>query len=208
VKKKPYGYSARIKPFKLEIDFKQGAAVTGFWDIKNDTLSRYTKHVPVKKGDVFYHDPKRGLVLNGKPVPVKVMPPRKIDSKIGWVPKRLRIAVFYEKDKLWNPGHKDHGRRCDGWLAADTRGYWVSQGETALEAIRNLIDLVRITDQLEEEDRRKGLRVIRWHVERTKGTAKELREMERKARKTGMILEGVDWRESVSARKLANKASL
>jgi len=199
--KKPFVFVATIgaKPFKVQIDMKQGMVVTGLGD-KNDYYHRFTKYVPVKKGDVFEAAPGRGLILNGQLVECNLRPRKRYPIRIGWVPKRLRLAVFFERDRIWHPGHKDHGKlepaEKGSWMAADTRGYWVSGGKTPVEAVRNVLFTIKATDLMEREDRQKGRKVIRWHVERTKGTRKELLEMEKAARKTGFILEGVDWRAS------------
>ena len=192
----PFIFSARIgekKPFKVQIDLKQGMVVTGLSD-RNDYYYRFTKPVPVKKGDSFSAAPGKGLILNGALVERNFRPRKRYPIKMGWTASRLRLAVFFEKDKIWRPGHKDHGKDCSSWMAADTRSYWVSSGRTPVEAVRNLLVQIKATDAMDREERQKGRKVVRWHVERTKGTRKELLGMEKQARKTGFILEGVDWR--------------
>jgi hypothetical protein len=112
----------------------------------------------------------------------------------SWVPKRIRLAVWWEKgDRLWSPGRKDHAKMCKGaWLAADLIGYHVSQGRTMAGAIESLILTLRVTEEEAAYDKRKGKKVIREHVERR--AQDHIKEIEDQAKKTGMILEDVDWR--------------
>jgi hypothetical protein len=142
--------------------------------------------------------PGRGLSVNGKLLNVKAKPWVCREIKTGWVPKRLRLAVFFETGRLWSPGKPDHGKRTSGWLAADLRGYHMGQGDTPAEAIRSLLLTIWMEeDDTDAEARREEKRHTRWHVER--GAEGELAEMEAKARKNGFILEGVDWRASLAA---------
>ena len=191
---KPFPFAATDKPFEVRIEPKMGTTVTGVSD--GDYWMGFTKPVVVKKGDIFSYDQKKGFFLNGKIHPVNMRPRKKTAVKMGWAPKRLRLAVFFYRDKIWCPGRKDHGKRVDGWFAVDTRGYWLAQGKTALDAIKSVIYQLRATELMDREERKRGRQVIRWHVERRPGVRKELLEMEEKAKKTGFILEGVDWRKS------------
>lgn len=191
-KKKPFEFGARIggKPFKVQIDLKQGHVVTGLYD--DDYYYRFTRPVPVVKGDIFSAAPGKGLILNGKLVPRNIVKPKKkMTIKMGWAPEKLRIAVFYEPEGKAPP-----------WAAMDTRGYWIGCGRSAQEAIKCLIDTVRFTEECERDEKKKGHGVVRWHVERTPGTKKELLDAEKKARKTGFILDGVEWRKAEFARKM------
>lgn len=205
-KKKPFTFGAKIgeKPFKVQIKPKYGTIVTGLWD--DDYFYRFTRPVQVKEGDIFSAAPGKGLILNGQLIPRKIIQPKeKTSIKIGWAPERLRIAVFNERDRIWHPGHKNHGKLSKPyWCAADTRGYWLGTGDTAQMALKRLIEGIQFT-VIGREDQKKGHRVIRWHVERTPGVKNELLDMERKARKTGFILDGVEWRKAEFAKKMVEK---
>lgn len=192
-KKKPFQFGARIggKPFKVQIDLKQGHIVNGLYD--DDYFYRFTRPVPVVKGDVFSAAPGKGLILNGKLILRNIVKPKdKTAIKIGWAPEKMRVAVFYEREGKAPP-----------WVAVDTRGYWIGVGSSPQEALKRLVEIVRFTDEAEQEEIQNGHRVIRWHVERTPGTKKELLNMEKKAKKTGFILDGVEWRKAEFAKKLA-----
>lgn len=203
--KKPHTFSGRIgeKPFKVQIDLPRGHVVTGLSD-KNDYWYGFTRPVPVKKGDVFSAAPGKGLILNGKLVPRNFHPKRKMDVQMGWAPRRLRVAVFQERDRVYSRRLKRFTKRFEKpyWCATDVRGYWIGTGDTVEVAIKRLIDQVQFTELMQKEEEKKGRRVIRWHVERSADVRKDLRQMEAKARKNGFILEGVDWRECVVAKKM------
>lgn len=200
-KKKPFTFVSTTKPFKVEIDLKQGMAVTGYSEDRDGVYyySGFTRPVVVKKGDVFRHDLKKGFILNGKPHPVNMRPAKKSGVKMGWAPKRLRVAVFTERDEIWNrKTRKFTGKYGKSyWCAMDTRGYWLGTGENVETAIRRLLEQVQFTQIMDKEERQKGVKVTRWHVERQKDVRGTLREAEEKAKKTGFILEGVDWQNSV-----------
>lgn len=109
---------------------------------------------------------------------------------IAHVPKRMRVVVFISKSRIHSPGKKDHGKVHSAWIAADVRGYHVSQGETAVQAVNSLLHVVCGTNLMAWEERQKGNKVIR-------STKKLLPEnerlaMEAAARKTGFILDGVE----------------
>lgn len=172
---KPYPFVASKDPFKMQLE--QGL-LTGFVDEKKDIFHRFTRPILVKKGDTFALA--RGkVILNGKPVQKRTFPGRRRTYKIGWAAKKIRLAVF---------------RADKAWIAADTRSYNVSQGNDPLQAIRNLIETLRYEREMEQDLKKKGKRVIRWHVERTPGTKKDMREMEKKAKKAGLFLSGVEWK--------------
>ncbi len=98
---------------------------------------------------------------------------------INWASKRLRVALFIDGEH---------------WIAADLRSYWVAQGKTPVEAIRALIFIIRASEILQKEDEKKGHKVIRWKC--YKKAQDHIIHMERRAKKDGLILDGVDWRTS------------
>lgn len=199
---KPFTFSADKKPFKVQIDLKQGMVVTGI--VKGDYYWRFTKPVPVKEGDVFKAAPGhglvvrgdvfktapfRGVILNGKIVERNFISPKgRMGRNIGWVAKRLRVVVF--RDRIWRPGAKNHGKVTDSsWVAVDVRSYHVGQGPTSHEAIQSLLYTCSATNFLAEEDRKRGRQVVRGRCLLPKA---EVKEMEDKARKHGVILDGVE----------------
>jgi len=206
--KKPFTFGARVgaKPFTVQIDLKSGHVVTGLYD--DDYYYRFTRPVPVVKGDVFSAAPGKGLILNGKLIPRKiVLPKEKTPIKMAWAPEKMRIAVFWERDRVYSKKLKRFTKKFHDpyWCAMDTRGYWIGTGKTPQEAMSRLFSTVKFTEQMEKEDRKKGHRVIRWHCERTPGTKEELLDCEKKAKKTGFILDGVEWRKAEFAKKLVQE---
>jgi len=194
MKKKPYEFWAKIgeKPFKARF----AAVVVAVCD--DDQCWRFTKPVDVKDGDVFSASPTKELVLNGQPVSRNLRPPKKIVTQVSWVAKKLRVAVFLEdRDPIWTHGknaHKTGKFSKPYWCAIDTRSYHVGTGESPMEAIKRLVLQVKATEDMADEARTKEKRrVIRW---RCLLEPKEVREMERKAMKTGFILDGFDWRQA------------
>lgn len=198
MKKEPYHFFASRKPFKVRL---KEAALTGYSD--KGMAYRFRRHIPLKEGDVFFFSPKEGIVLDKKPIHVSTYPGKKLVYKIGWVPKRIKLAVFQTTGRLWAPGTKEHNKKTSGWLAADLRGYNVGQGENPPAAVKSLILTLKAEDEMEAYERKRGHQVIRWRVHRTPGTAKEMREMEKKARKTGFVLDGVDWRSAYAVDRIA-----
>jgi aminoglycoside phosphotransferase (APT) family kinase protein len=87
----------------------------------------------------------------------------------------------------------------------DVRGYWLGCGDTVQKAFRQLIDNVQATEQETRYQRRRGIRIIRWHCYKQPDVQKTLREAEAKARKHGFILEGVDWKNSLVSKALRAK---
>lgn len=172
---KPYPFVASDRPFKLQIEV---GTLTGYLREKTDTFHRFTRPLPLKKGDVFSYTKGR-VILNGKTVSQATYPGKKRIYKIGWAAKKIRLAVFPEGKS---------------WIAADTRSYNVSQGSDPLEAIKNLINTLKFEDEMQKADEKKGRKVVRWHVERTPGTKKDMLEMEKKATKKGLLLEAVEWK--------------
>lgn len=171
---KPYPFVASEREFKMQLEV---GSLTGYVDDEKDTYHRFTRAILVKKGDVFGF--KKGTpYLNGKPIGQRTFPGKRRQYKIGWAGKRIRLAVF--------PSGKH-------WIAADTRSYNVSQGDTAIEAMQSLILTLKAEKEEELELKRQGKKVIRWHVERTPGAKKELLEMEENAKNKGILLESVEW---------------
>jgi hypothetical protein len=205
---KPYSFGAKIggKPFKVQITPKHGTVVTGLYD--DDYYYSFRRHVSVKEGDVFEAAPGKKLMLNGELVRRAIIKPKhKTPMKMGWAAEKLRIAVFWACDPQWSKKLKRFTKKMGDpyWCAMDTRSYWIGTGKTPQEAMSRLIESVKFTELMEKEDRKKGHRVIRWHVERTPGTRKELLDMEKKARKTGFILDGVEWRKAEFSKNLVQK---
>ena len=190
MRKGVFAFSAGSKPF--EVVLQAPCEVTGLTMEKGKHVryvAAFAKPVPVKRGDVFYCDvKKKRMVLNGKPVERWSHPWKKTAVKIGWVSKKLRLCVFFERDTSSDLGY---------WVACCTRSYNLATGNTVIEAVRNLLDSINVATLSAEEEKRAGVKVIRWHVERTEGTRAELDAMERKAKNTGFILEGVDWAKSI-----------
>jgi hypothetical protein len=203
--KKPFEFGARVggKPFKVRLNLPRGHVVTGLSD-KNDYYWRFTRPVPVKEGDIFSAAPGKGLILNGRLVPRNFMPKKRYDIKMGWVSEKLRVAVFSDRDEIWNRRTKKPTGRFGKpyWCALDVRSYWIGTGDTVQVALKRLIESVQLTEEMHKEETKKGRRVIRWHVERTPGTRKELNACEEKARKNGFILDGVEWRKARFAKKM------
>jgi hypothetical protein len=172
---KPYTFVADTKPFKMQLE---EGSLTGYVNEKTDCFHRFTRPLPLKNGDVFSYT--RGkVILNGKVLGQATYPGKKRVYKIGWAAKKIRLAVFQD------------GKH---WMAADTRSYNVSQGSDPLQAIKSLFLTLRAEDEMAKDLRRKGKQVIRWHVERTPGTKKELLNIEKRASKRGLLLDGVEWK--------------
>ena len=154
-------------------------------------MYRLSYPVYAEKGAKVVVHPKKGVEVNGVFFKRKVRAWKPKGCVIGWVPKRLKIAVFFERGRLWHPGHKDHGKDTSGWLAADVRGYNVGQGDDPLDAIRSLLLTCGMNNEMAQQEKRKGLKVTRQMHHLDPEVQKDLREMEEKARKTGIILDGV-----------------
>lgn len=200
---KPYAFAAQYnKSFKVEIDLKQGMCVDGIVKGKEfKYFFRFTRPVPVKKGDVF-KAAKNGIILNGKLVPRNIIPPKgKTISKVGWVAKRLRVAIFPDRDRLYDHKAKKFLNKWGKpyWTACDLRSYQVGCGDTLIEALRDLIEHCVITNDLAEYEKKKHGAVIR---DRHTLLAKdEIEEMEGQARRKGIILDGVEVPEKCDWRK-------
>ena len=201
---KPHVFTAQKTPFKVKMEWKHGQVVGGIWIEKEHAYQRFTKPLPVKLGDTFKALPGMGLILNGKIVPMIFGKKRKVPVQIAWAPKRLRVALYPEFDDTRWSDEKKRVVKCKPmryWVAMDVRGYWLGTGDTAQDALRSLLQQLHMSERLCREERDKGLRVIRWHCERKPGSRKETRECEQKALKNGMILEGIDWRQSTFAKE-------
>lgn len=114
---------------------------------------------------------------------------------IARVAKKIRIALFVERSRLWAPKTKEHGKKCAGWIAADLTSYHVAQGESMPDALHSLFETLHFTEVHVQDLRKKGHKVVRERLERR--GADHIREMEKKAR---FILEDVDWREALKVR--------
>lgn len=136
--------------------------------------------------------PGKGIEVAGTLFERKARPWTPKGCIIGWVPKRLKIAVFFERGRLWSPGRKDHGKPTSGWIAADVRGYHVAQGDDALAAIRSLLLTCAFTNEMANEERKKGMKVTRQMLHLQADVKRDMREMEKKAVKTGIILDGIE----------------
>ena len=174
--RKPYPFTATAKPFTMRLD---EGIVTGWTDTQSGVFHRFHKRVLVRKGETFSYSKKRGFILNGRPVRLVTYPGKKLVYKVGWAAKKIRMAVFPEGKS---------------WIAADTRSYNVSQGSNALEAMKNLISTLRFQEEMTRDEQKKGHKVIRWRVDRTPGTKEDMLKMEEKARKSGLLLESVEWK--------------
>ena len=186
---KPFTFCATRKPFRVEIDLKQGMAVTGI--VRGDYFFRFTRPVPVKNGDVF-KEAESGLVLNGTFVPRRIIPPKgKTPIRIAWVAKRLRVAIFPERDRLWDYKKKKSLNKWGKpyWVACDVRSYQVGTGDTVIDALQCLLESCAMENLMAEEEIAKKNEVIRWRCLLPKNEAEE---MECKARKKGIILDGVE----------------
>lgn len=185
-KKKPHGFTARNEPFKVQI--KIPSAVTGYTE--GEKYASYYRPIPVKEGDVFKVAP-GGIILNCTFVPRAARPLRKMTWKVSWVAKRLRMAVFQERDRLWSKKTGKFTKKLGKlyWTACDLRSYHVGCADSVDQAIKNLILQCQATNLGAEEERAKGNSVIRWRCLLPKN---EVAEMEEKARKTGFILDGVE----------------
>jgi len=174
--KKPYPFTATAKPFTMRLD---EGIVTGWTDTESGVFHRFHKRVLVRKGETFSHTKKGGFVLNGKPLRIVTYPGKKLVYKIGFVAKKIRMAVFPEGKS---------------WVAADTRSYNVSQGKDPIEAIKHLIEMLRFCDEMQQDEEKKGHQVVRWRVDRVPGAKGDMLKMEQKARKNGLLLESVEWK--------------
>lgn len=187
VKKSRYEFWPEVskKPWCPAID----ATIKGYRIGKR--MFRLSYPVYADKGIPVIVVPGKGIEVAGTLTLRKSRPWTPKGCVIGWVPKRLKIAVFLEKGRLWHPGHKDHGKDTSGWIAADVRGYNVSQGSDPLEAIRSLLLTCGVANEEAREEKRRGKRVTRQMHHLDPEVKKDMKEMEEKARNGGIILDGV-----------------
>jgi len=192
--KKPHTFGAGRKPFTLQLDYP--CLMTGF-ETHDGKWRGFYRPVPVKKGDQFWVGKDRWtgseqVFLNGKVLRRAARPARLLPCKISWVAKRLRIAVFKERDRVYSRRLKRFTKklRPPHWCAVDVRSYHVGCGDTCEKAIQAVLMQAQATNWIAEEARvLEKRRVIRW---RCLLPPNEVKEMEAKARKTGFILEGVE----------------
>ena len=185
--KKPFSFTAGEKSFTVQLD--QPCVVTGY--TLGNLYSSFYNHISVKKGDTFRAAKDGGgIVLNGRFIVRKARKPKDMAWRISWVAKRLRIAVFKDRDRLYSRRLRRFTKKLGDWYwtACDLRSYHLGCAETADQAIKNLILQVQATNLGAEEEKVQGHRVIRWRCLLPK---KDVDEMEAKAKKTGFILEDV-----------------
>jgi hypothetical protein len=207
--KKPFAFTAREELFTVQLD--RPCVVTGYTE--GNKFGSFYKPIPVKKGDTFKHVEgiPHGITLNGVFVPRRARPAKDMVWKVAWVAKKLRVAVFLERDRIYSRRKKKwtnkYGRPY--WTACDLRSYNVGCDKDAVTAIKNLILQCQATNLCAEEEKAKGHGVIRW---RCLLKPEEVKEMERKAHKTGFILDGVEvpplpkkWQEGLKKLKAARK---
>jgi hypothetical protein len=183
--KKPHQFSASDQPFKIEISAP--CEVSGYRD--GDRHALFYRPIPVRKGDTFRAAP-GGILLNGSFVKRSARPLKKMVWQVSWVAQRLRMAVFADRDRIWNRRTKKPTNRFGKpyWVACDLRSYHVGTGKTVPEAVKALILQCQVTNLGALEEEAQGNRVVRWRCLLPPG---EVKEMERKAAKTGFILDGV-----------------
>lgn len=181
-----HSFSASEKPFTIELD--QPCTVHGYRE--GDKYASFYNPVPVKKGDVFKRVP-HGILLNGKLVLRRARPLREMEPHVSWVAKRLRVAVFLERDQIYDQKNKKWTKRYGKpyWNAIDLRSYHIGCHEDLATAIKYLLQQCQATNLCAEEYRAKGKKVVRWRCLLKK---EEIAEMEGKAKKTGFILDGVE----------------
>lgn len=186
MKIKPHTFCAREKPFTIELD--KPCTINGIWD--GDLRASFYNPIPVKKGDTFKMA-SGGVLLNGKFVPRRSRPLKKMTYQVSWVAKRLRVALFLEKDQIYDRKKKKFTKRYGKpyWCAMDLRSYHIGCHENLATAIKNLFMQCQATNLCAAEEKAKGFKVVRW---RCLLKPEEIKECEEKARKTGFILEGVE----------------
>lgn len=111
--------------------------------------------------------------------------------KIGRVAKRMRLAVFQDRDPIYSRRLKRFTKRFapPHWTAFDLTSYHVGCGKDAAEAVRRLIAQIHATLFIIADEEAKGVKVIQWDVPLPE---KEAKDAEDKAKKNGFILESVE----------------
>lgn len=205
--KKPYAFMATKKPFTVQLS--QPCVVTGYVDGKGKSAGYY-RHFPVKKGDTF-KAVSGGLMVNEVFHAVRARQLKVMTYKVSWVPKRLRVAVFLDRDRIWKrrPWRPTKKFGKPYWTACDLRGDHIGCDRDLAQAIKNLILQCHATNFCAAEEEANGHPVIRW---RCLLPRKEVKEMEKKARKTGFILDGIEvpplpahWQRSLDKLRLKAK---
>lgn len=184
-KKKPYGFGAGEKAFTVQLD--SPCVLSGY--SVGEKYACFRQPIPVKKGDTF-QVVKGKVVLNGKIVERAATRLKRRACKISWVANKLRVVVFQERDRLWSKKRKCFTKKMGDlyWVAYDVRSYHIGTGKTPVEAVNGLILQCQATNLMAEEEKATGGKVIRW---RCLLPPNEVKEAERKAKKTGFILDGV-----------------
>lgn len=179
---------AREKPFTLPYD---STCWLSGW-VRGEWITHLYHPIPLKKGDTFRLSKSGKLLLNGSAVHRSARPPKRIVYQISWVAKRLRVAVFRDRDRIWSHRLKRYLRNKFSepyWTACDLRSYHIGCADTIVDAVKGMIEMAQFNNRAAEEERSKGNPVRRW---RCVLKPKEVREMEAMARKTGFILDGVE----------------
>jgi hypothetical protein len=184
-KKEPHSFSAREDKFTVQLDYP--CVLSGY--SVGDKYACFRRPIPVKKGDTF-QVVKGKVVLNGEIVQRAATPLKRRACKISWVANRLRVVVFQERDRLWSKKLGRFTKKMGDlyWVAYDVRSYHVGTGKTPVEAVKALILQCQATNIMADEEKAMGGKVIRW---RCLLPPNEVKDAERKARKTGFILDGV-----------------
>lgn len=185
-KSEPFAFTASEKPFTVQLD--RPCIVTGW--VEGDMAASFYRPIPVKKGDEF-HWLNGGLILNGEFIQRRHRKPKKMVWKVSWVASRLRVAVFKDRDRVYSRRLKRFTKKFGRWYwtACDLRSYHIGCDEKLETAIKNLIWQCQATNLCAAEEEAKGHQVIRWRCLLPKN---EREEMERKAKKNGFILDGVE----------------
>lgn len=108
---------------------------------------------------------------------------------IDRVPKKIDIAIFKECGRLYAPRSKRNGHFSCAWIAADLKGYHVTQGVTPTDAIESLFLLLEAMEDMAKEESLKG------KVVRTNGRKLAEDHIEDMRKRAKWMLVGVDWRD-------------
>lgn len=184
-KREPYSFAAGEKLFTVSLDMP--CVLSGF--SVGEKYAAFRRPVPVKKGDTFQVVDGK-VVLNGQVLDRAATKLKRRPMLIAWVAKKLRVVVFQERDRVWSKKLKRFTKKLGDlyWVAYDVRSYQIGTGKTSHEAVNALIRQCHGTNLMAEEEKITGRKVVRW---RCLLPPNEVKEAEKKARKTGFILDGV-----------------
>lgn len=110
------------------------------------------------------------------------------------LPKRLKIACFQEfgrnnrRDKLGR-----YARWYKIWVAVDLNSYYITQGIDAVDAINELVCLMRHTKSMIRDMESEGTRIVYEDPTKESAVRRDLVEYEKLARNGGLFLDGVIW---------------